>query len=184
MRTQPGRSSPVRSYELGGRTTRSTKGTCLAPSIRRVRARRPRRRRRRRAARPSVTRRLMAGPAMTDRLTVRWEVCQTAAQVAAVLRTRAGRAGRSLARKPARSPKAGFRMTRTRKPRDGRVRRGAYSSGWRDMPAGSRPAASQPMTTAASGMPTRITSRLVSGMLDSEDRPSSWLLRKKTITAR
>ncbi len=66
----------------------------------------------------------------------------------------------------------GFRMTRTRKPRDGRVRRGAYSSGWRDMPAGSRPAASHPVTTAASGMPTRITSRLVSGMLDSEDSPS------------
>jgi hypothetical protein len=53
-----------------------------------LRARRPRRRRRRRVARPSVTRRLIASPAMPDRPTVRWEVCQTAAQVAAVLRTR------------------------------------------------------------------------------------------------
>ena len=114
-----------------------------------------------------------AGPAMPDRLTVRWEVCQTAAQVAAVLRTR----GWEGSPKPCPETCAiaegrGFRMTRTRKPRDGRVRRGAYSSGWRDMPAGSRPAASHPVTTAASGMPTRITSRLVSGMLDSEDSPS------------
>src|SRR6185437_5385503 len=51
-----------------------------------------------------------------------------------------------------------------------------YSSGWRAMPPGSRPASSQPRTVAASGRPTRITSRLVTGILVSDDRPSSELL--------
>jgi hypothetical protein len=40
----------------------------------------------------------------------------------------------------------------------------------RAMPAGSRPASSQPRTVAASGMPTPITSRFVTGMLVSKDR--------------
>jgi hypothetical protein len=45
MRTQPGRSSPVRSYELGGRTTRSTKAggvtrsLVVAADVRRIAAR-------------------------------------------------------------------------------------------------------------------------------------------------
>lgn len=58
------------------------------------------------------------------------------------------------------------------------VREGDHSIGWREVPAGSRPATSQPMTAAASGVPTRISSRLVMGMLVSEESPSSWLLRR------
>ena len=73
------------------------------------------------------------------------------------------------------------RELRRQRPQDGGA---GYSSGWRARPAGSRPASSQPRAVAASGMPTRITSRLVIGMLVSEDRPSSELLRKKPIAAR
>ena len=50
-----------------------------------------------------------------------------------------------------------------------------HSSGWCAMAAGSRPASSQPATAAASGMPTRMSSRLVVGTLVSSERPSSLL---------
>jgi rod shape-determining protein MreB len=50
-----------------------------------------------------------------------------------------------------------------------------YSRGWREMTAGSRPASSQPMTAAATGMPTRMNSRFSVGTWDSADRPSSLL---------
>ena len=50
-----------------------------------------------------------------------------------------------------------------------------YSSGWREITAGSRPASSQPMTAATTGMPTRMNSRFSVGTLDSPDRPSSGL---------
>ena len=62
--------------------------------------------------------------------------------------------------------------------RAGRVPSGApvsYSSGCREMTAGSRPASSQPMTAATTGMPTRMNSRFSVGTLDSSDRPSSGL---------
>ena len=59
-----------------------------------------------------------------------------------------------------------------------------YSSGWRAMPAGSRPASSQPKPAAASGIPARITSRLVTGMLVSDDRPSSELRRQQQASQR
>jgi hypothetical protein len=59
-----------------------------------------------------------------------------------------------------------------------------YSSGWRAMTGGSRPASSQLTATAISGMPTRIHSRLVTGMLRSADSWSSWLVLKKPIAAR
>ena len=48
---------------------------------------------------------------------------------------------------------------------------------------GSRPASSQPPITATSGIPTRMRSKLARGMLASEDRVSSWLVRKKPIAA-
>ncbi len=51
----------------------------------------------------------------------------------------------------------------------------SYSSGCREMTAGSRPASSQPMTAATTGMPTRMNSRFPVGTLDSSDRPSSGL---------
>jgi hypothetical protein len=50
-----------------------------------------------------------------------------------------------------------------------------YSSGWREIAAGSRPASSQPMTAATTGMPTRMNSRFPVGTLDSSDRPSRGL---------
>jgi hypothetical protein len=47
--------------------------------------------------------------------------------------------------------------------------------GWRPSAAGSRPASSQPATPATSGMPTRMSSRFVTGTLDSSPSPSSGL---------
>ena len=58
-----------------------------------------------------------------------------------------------------------------------------YPVGWRAMPSGSRPASSQPRTAANSGMPTRMISRFVTGILVSEDSPSSWLAREKPRAA-
>ena len=55
--------------------------------------------------------------------------------------------------------------------------------GRRPIALGSRPASSQPPATATSGMPTRMSSRLASGMLVSDERLSSWLARKKPIAA-
>jgi hypothetical protein len=43
------------------------------------------------------------------------------------------------------------------------------------MPAGSRPASSQPSSTAMSGMPTRIHSRFATGMLVSRDAVDHYL---------
>ena len=51
------------------------------------------------------------------------------------------------------------------------------------MTGGSRPASSQLTTIAISGMPTRIHSRLVTGMLPSADSWSSWLVLKKPIAS-
>ena len=51
----------------------------------------------------------------------------------------------------------------------------SYSSGCREITAGSRPASSQPMTAATTGMPTRMNSRFSVGTLDSAPRPSRWL---------
>jgi len=58
-----------------------------------------------------------------------------------------------------------------------------YSRGRRPIALGSRPPGSQPPITAASGMPTRMSSRLATGMLVSEDSVSSWLVWKKPIAA-
>ena len=62
--------------------------------------------------------------------------------------------------------------------------RPGYSSGWRAMTRGSRPASSQLTTTAISGMPTRIHSRPATGTLSSSESWSSWLVLKKPIAAR
>jgi hypothetical protein len=59
-----------------------------------------------------------------------------------------------------------------------------YSSGWRAMARGSRPASSQLTTTAISGMPTRIHTSSATGTLLSSKSWSSWLVLKKPIAAR
>ena len=50
-----------------------------------------------------------------------------------------------------------------------------YSSGCLEMAGGSRPAISQPMTAAITGMPTTMNSSCSVGTLDSSDRPSRGL---------
>ena len=50
-----------------------------------------------------------------------------------------------------------------------------YSSGCLEMAEGSRPAISQPMTAATTGMPTTMNSSCWTGTLDSSDRPSRGL---------
>ncbi len=50
-----------------------------------------------------------------------------------------------------------------------------YSSGCLEMMDGSRPAISQPMTAAITGMPTTMNSSCWAGTLDSSDRPSRGL---------
>ena len=59
-----------------------------------------------------------------------------------------------------------------------------YSSGWRAMEGGSRPASSQLTTTAITGMPTRIHSSAATGTLSSSESWSSWVVLKKPIAAR
>jgi hypothetical protein len=52
------------------------------------------------------------------------------------------------------------------------------------MAGGSRPASSQLTTTAISGIPTRIHTSSVTGMLPSSEIWSNWLVLKKLIAAR
>jgi hypothetical protein len=90
----------------------------------------------------------------------------------------------SLRERPARRQTNGGHLSRDAgTDRLHRCQRG-YSSGWRAMAGGSRPASSQLTTIAISGMPTRIHSRPATGTLSSSESWSSRLVLKKPIAAR